>query len=52
MVGSPGRLKPALTLDFDYDLFIDTSAIRRGLRYEERASRADAIAASVAWERR
>lgn len=44
---SSGRLKPALTLNFDYDLVTDTSAIRRELGYIERISRKDAIAAAI-----
>lgn len=42
---------PAAPLNFAYHLATDTTAIRRDLSYVERVSRADAIAATVAWER-
>jgi nucleoside-diphosphate-sugar epimerase len=40
-----------LPLRFQYDLFTDTSAIRRELGYRERVGREDALSKTVAWER-
>ncbi len=40
-----------LPLRFQYDLFTDTSAIRRELGYRERMGRENALSKTVAWER-
>jgi nucleoside-diphosphate-sugar epimerase len=55
--GWRGRIERAenvegtLPVNFDYDLVADTSSIRRDLGYRELASRAQALAATVAGER-
>jgi nucleoside-diphosphate-sugar epimerase len=56
--GWHGRIETAenvegtLPVNFAYDLATNTSAIRRDLRYSERIPRADALKATVIWERR
>ena len=50
-VESAANVPGTLPVNFAYDLMTDTRAIRRELGYVERVSRADAIAATVAWER-
>jgi nucleoside-diphosphate-sugar epimerase len=55
--GWHGRIETAenvegtLPVNFAYDLATNTSAIRRDLRYSERIPRAEALAATVTWER-
>jgi nucleoside-diphosphate-sugar epimerase len=36
---------------YEYDLYVDTTRIRKELGYKERVSRKDALAKTIAWER-
>jgi len=44
----PGLVEP---YDFEHDLVADTGSIRRELNYRERVGLAEALQASVEWER-
>ena len=45
------NVEGTLPVNFAYDLFTSTAAIRRDLRYSEKIPRAEALEATVKWER-